>query len=413
MSDSQPSRRSYLIIVIALLLAVGLFVALRSTTHEAVDIRTSPVTHENLVSQVSTNGKVEPIQQFQAHAPASGVVQQVLVTVGQKVKAGQLLIRMEDSDTLARLATARSSVSTAAAASNDLNSGGTTTERISNAGELSRAQIELQQATQSLAALKQLQTKGAASAAEVQSAQSRADTARAALDTARTRSTTRASTPDSDRARDQLADARASLSAAQSAYQHVNIRAPFAGTVYSVPVSDYDFVPGGEDLLDVADLTRMHVLAYFDEPEIGKLAAGQPVRIVWDAKPGRTWHGHIEVAPTTVITYGTRNVGECLITVDDADGELLPNTNVTVTVTYSQRFNVLGVPREALHTEGATNYVYKVVNHRLQRTNVGVGALNLTRVEITSGITEQDVIALNPANSNRDLTNGLVVRAVE
>ena len=413
MSERQPSRRPYLTIAVVLLLAIGVVLALRSTTHEALEVRASPVTRENLISQVATNGKVEPIQQFQAHAPAPGVVQQVLVTVGEKVKAGQMLVRMDDSDTLARLATAQSSVSTAAAVSNDLKSGGSTTERISNAGDLSHAQIELQQATQSLTALKQLQSKGASSAAEVQSAQSRVDSAQAALTTAHTRSTTPASSPDSARARDQLADARAGLSAAENAYQRVNIRAPFAGTVYSVPVSDYDFVPGGEDLLDVADLTRMHVLAYFDEPDIGKLAAGQPVRIVWDAKPGRTWHGHIEVAPTTVITYGTRNVGECLITVDDANGELLPNTNVTVTVTYSQRFNVLSIPREALHTEGTANYVFKLVNGHLQRTNVGVGALNLTRVEITSGLSERDVVALNAANTNRDLASGLAVRAVE
>lgn len=413
MPDRQPSRRVPLTIIMVLLLAGGVALLLRSTTKETVDVRTSPVTRENLVSQVATNGKVEPIQQFQAHAPAPGVVQQVLVTVGERVRAGQMLVRMDDSDTLARLASAQSSVSSASAVSNDLQAGGSTTERISNAGELSHAQIEFQQAAQSLTALKQLQAKGAASAAEVLSAQARADTARGALDTARTRSSTPASRPDTARARDQLADAKAGLSAARNAYEHVNIRAPFAGTVYSVPVSDYDFVPGGEDLLDLADLTRMHVLAYFDEPDIGKLAAGQPVRIVWDAKPGRTWHGHIEVAPTTVITYGTRNVGECLITVDDANGELLPNTNVTVTVTYSQRFNVLSIPREALHTEGTTNYVFKILKGHLQRTTVGVGALNLTRVEVTNGLSEHDVVALNAANNNRDLAAGVAIRAVE
>src|SRR5258707_2963396 len=40
------------------------------------------------------------------------------------------------------------------------------------------------------------------------------------------------------------------------------------------------------------------------------------------------------------------------ISVDDARGELLPNTNVIVTVTTAQRFNALSIPREALHTDG-------------------------------------------------------------
>jgi len=182
--------------------------------------------------------------------------------------------------------------------------------------------------------------------------------------------------------------------------------------VYSIPVSQYDFVPAGEDLMDVADLNRIQVRAYFDEPEIGKLAVGQAVKIVWDAKPSQSWHGHISRAPSTVITYGTRNVGECIITVDDAQGDLLPNTNVTVTVTTSQRFNVLSIPREGLHTEGANDFVYRVVQGKLVRTPVKVGALNLTRVEITDGLTEKDTVALN-ATSNRDLSNGLAVKIVE
>jgi HlyD family secretion protein len=207
-------------------------------------------------------------------------------------------------------------------------------------------------------------------------------------------------------------DARAAVAAAESSYAGVYIHSPLSGTVYSIPVSQYDFVPAGEDLMDVADLNRIQVRAYFDEPEIGKLAVGQAVKIVWDAKPNQAWHGHISRAPSTVITYGTRNVGECIITVDDAQGDLLPNTNVTVTVTTSQRFNVLSVPREALHTEGASDFVYRVVQGKLVRTPVQIGALNLTRVEITGGLTEKDIVALN-ATSNRDLSNGLTVKIVE
>jgi len=163
----------------------------------------------------------------------------------------------------------------------------------------------------------------------------------------------------------------------------------------------------------VADLNLIQVRAYFDEPEIGKLVNGQKVRIVWDAKPDLAWHGHIVQVPTTVVSYGTRNVGECLIAVDDARGDLLPNTNVTVTVTLAQQKDVLSIPREALHTDGPLNFVYRVVNHKLVRTPVQLGAVvNLTRVEIASGLTEKDVVALSATN-NRDLTNGLAVKNVE
>lgn len=386
--------------------------AIRTFTREVVEIRASAVTHQNLLSTVSTNGRVEPIEYFQAHAPAPGVVAKIYVGVGQKVKKGDLLVKMDDSDVTARLATARSSLTTAEALANDQSKGGSQEERITLAGDLSRAQMQKQQAEKSLAALKQLQQKGAASSNEVAAAQQRLDVASSSLTSIQQRQTERYSTTDKNRVQAQVNDARAAVSAAQSSYAGVNIRAPFPGTVYSLPVSQYDFVPAGEDLMDVADLNRIQVRAYFDEPEIGKLAVGQAVKIVWDAKPNQAWHGHISRAPSTIITYGTRNVGECIITVDDAQGDLLPNTNVTVTVTTSQRFNVLSVPREALHTEGSIDFVYRVVQGKLVRTPVQVGALNLTRVEIMGGLTEKDTVALN-ATSNRDLSNGLNVKIVE
>jgi HlyD family secretion protein len=321
-------------------------------------------------------------------------------------------VKMDDADAIAKIAAANAAVHSAEATLHDVDQGGSQDERIGFSGDLSRAQQQQQQASKDLAALKALQKKGAASASEVDSAEQRLLTAESSVKGFEARSTQRYSTTDRSRAQAQLADARASLAAAQAAYANDNIRAPFAGTVYSIPVSNYDFVPAGENLIDLADLNKIQVRAYFDEPEIGKLAAGQPVKIVWDAKPSQSWHGHISRAPTTVITYGTRNVGECIITVDDARGDLLPNTNVVVTVTTSQRFNVLSVPREALHTEGG-DFVFRVINNRLVRTPVQVGVgVNLTRVEIVSGLTEKDTVALSAVN-NRELTNGLPVKIVE
>ena len=257
-----------------------------------------------------------------------------------------------------------------------------------------------------------LQQKGSASDAEVAAAQQRYDTATSSVDGLLARSKGRFSVQELAHAKDQVANAEAEQAAAQRSYAAANIRSPISGTVYSVPVSEYDYVPAGEDLLDIADLNLIQVRAYFDEPEIGKLAVGQQVKIVWDAKPNRTWHGHVEQVPSTVITYGTRNVGECLITVDDARGDLLPNTNVTVTVTTSQSKDVLSIPREALHTDGPQNYVYRIVNGKLARTTVQLGVVNLTRVEIVSGLNDKDVVALS-ATSNRDLSNGLPVKIVE
>jgi HlyD family secretion protein len=385
--------------------------AIRTFTRNAVEVKASEVTHQNLLKTTPTNGRVEPIEPFQAHAQTPGVVTKLYVQIGQKVKKGDLLLKMEDADAVSRLATANASLSTAQATSHDLQQGGSQEERLSIASDLNRAQQQKQQAETALAALHQLEQKGAASASEVAAAQQRLQSANATLLAIQQRQTDRYSATDRSKVQAQLSDARASVAAAQNSVGNANIRSPLNGTVYSIPVTAYDFVQVGQSLMDVADLNRIQVRAYFDEPEIGKLAVGQAVKITWDAKPNETWHGHISRVPSTVIVYGTRNVGECIITVDDAQGDLLPNTNVIVTVTTSQRFNVLTVPREALHTEGG-DFVYRIVQDRLVRTPVKIGITNLTRVEILGGLSEKDTVALN-ATSNRDLSNGLVVKIVE
>jgi len=412
MPTTETRRLNPLLLwVIFLTILVIAFIIARSSTRDVLEIKVEEVTRQNLVSSVSTNGKVEPIDEFQAYAPAAGVIAKVYVQVLQKVKVGDLLLKMDDSDAVAKLATANSTLRTAEATLHDLEQGGSQEEHITLTGDLSRAQLEQQQATKNLAALKQLEQKGAASPSEVAAAEQRLQAANSSLQGIQLRGTQRYSPSDKARVEAQVADAHAAVAAAENTYAAFNIRTPKAGTVYSIPVSTYDFVPAGETLVAVADLNKIQIHAYFDEPEIGKLAVGQAVKIVWDAKPNQTWHGHISIAPTTVITYGTRNVGECIITVDDARGDLLPNTNVVVTVTTAQRTNVLSIPREALHTEGG-DFVYRIVNNRLVRTPVQIGIFNLTRVEITSGLTDKDTVVLRAIN-NHELSNGLPVKVVD
>jgi HlyD family secretion protein len=394
--------------VVAAVVAAALLLYARMN-HRMVEVRTAEVDRESISSSVSTNGKVVPSQDFQAHAPSGGEVKELYVSLDEKVHAGQELVRMDDSEARRNVATAQANLALARSTLNAMEMGGTQDERIAEKGDLDAALTQQRQASSSLASLEKLQAEGAASANEISAARQRLADANAKVSQLQTRRTSRYSADELAAQRAQVAQAQAALDAALAGLAGVDVRAPFAGTVYAIPVSQYDFVSAGEALLDVADLTKLQVLAYFDEPEVGKLVDGQPVTIVWDAKPGMVWHGHIFEVPTTIVNYGTRNVGECLITVDDANGDLLPNTNVTVKVTTLHREDVLSVPREALHTLGTSNYVFKIVDGKLVKTAVGVGALNLTRVEITSGLNIGDKVALG-AKTDEELTDGLRVK---
>jgi HlyD family secretion protein len=406
----QESVRSRVWLWVLLAVAVLGAVLYLRMSHKTVEVVAAEVSRESISSAVSTNGKVVPTQDFQAHAPSSGEVKELLVSLNEKVRAGEELLRMDDSEARRSVAAAAANLASAKSTLTAMEQGGTQDERIASKGDLDAALAQQKQSANQLNALLKLQAQGAASANEVATARQHLSDATDKVNQLQTRKTSRYSADELNTQRAQVAQAQAALNAAQAALAGVDVHAPFAGTVYAIPVSQYDFVNAGDALLDVADLTKLQVLAYFDEPEVGKLAIGQPVTIVWDAKPGMVWHGHIFEAPTTIINYGTRNVGECLITVDDAKGDLLPNTNVTVRVTTKQHKDALSVPREALHTTGNSNYVFRIVDGKLVKTPVNVDVVNLTRVEITSGLSEGDKVALS-AKTDEELTDGLHIKA--
>jgi len=262
-----------------------------------------------------------------------------------------------------------------------------------------------------LEALAKLKSTGAASASEVAVAQQRLDTAEAGLRASEQSVSSRYSPAEVERAQAALADAEANLGAARQVVAQTAVRAPAAGTVYSVDAGATEFVEEGKRLLEMADLSHERVRAYFDEPDIGKLAVGQKIQIKWDGdpKPDHSWQGHIARMPSTVIIYGTRNVGEVLVEIDGGDGDLLPATNVTVKVTTFSEPNSLAVPREALHAENGKTYVYKVVGGGLVRTPVTTGSINLTQVAILSGLNEGDWVATG-TTSGQPLQEGIPIK---
>lgn len=384
---------------LAAIVLVIIFFLVRRLTREELPLRVAKATVGDLITTDSTNGKVEPQHNFEAHAPAPSTVKQLYVKAGDKVPKGKLLLSLDDASAVAQSVGALAALRGAQANYQAAQQGGPAEERYSLAGEITKAQMDRDQAQRDLETLQKLAAQGAAAPSEVASAQQRLEAANAALATLQKRQSGRYSPADMAHAKATLDQAQAAYAAANIVVTDSNVRAPFAGTVYSLPVSVSEYVSPGALLLQMADLTKLQVRAYFDEPEIGALRVGQPATIVWDALPNRKWHGRILSMPSTIINYqSTRNVGEVLLSVDDADGKLLPNTNVRVTVTEQSLSNVLTIPREALHSEGGKDYVYVLRGNNLRRQEVTKGALNLTQVQILSGLADNATVALSTTN---------------
>jgi HlyD family secretion protein len=380
-------------------------------SRDRLEIRAYPAEHVPLVSTISTNGRVEPEVNYEIHSPIATTVKVVYVQPGDEVAAGKLLMVLDDVQARARLASAESGVKAAQAALEAATHNGSQQERQMSAADGTRARLERDEARRGLDALTRLNSTGAASQNEVAEARQRLDAAEANLHALDQGANNRYSPAEMERARSALTDAEASLAAARQVVAQTVVYAPAAGTVYSLDAARTEFAEEGKLLMQVADLHHERIRAYFDEPEIGKLAVGQKIQIKWDAKPGRIWNGHIVRTPVTVVNLGTRSVGEVLVTIDDLDSELLPQTNVNVTATISSESNPLTIPREALRSENGKTYVFKVVKDGLQKTPVTIGTLNLTQVAILSGLVEGDQVATGSV-SGLPLREGVPVKVV-
>ncbi len=397
-NSSRPQPRGWWITALAILAAVIVLAAFVSHRDDGVQVRTAVVEQTAIRSLVSTNGKIEPVNNFEAHAPVSASVRRVYVKEGNSVKKGELLVVLDDAEARAQAARAQTQLKAAQADLSAAERGGSQEEMLSLEAQLVKASTDRDSAQRNLEALKKLDQEGAASAGEVREAENALARADAQLTFLRQKQTKRYSNSELARVAAQQTEAQAAYDAAQDVLAKSNIRAPFDGIVYSLPAKQGGFVAAGDLLLQVADLRKVLVRAFVDEPDVGRLAPGDPIEITWDAVPGRVWHSAVTAIPSTVKLRGSRNVGETTSIVDNQDLKLLPNINVGVTIVAAEHDKVLVVPREAVRVDDSKPYVLLVVGHELKRRDVETSLTNLTQVEITSGLSAKDVVAINASN---------------
>lgn len=398
MAEARTQTRRWLLWAALAAVLIVVFLAARSLLRERLPVRLAQVTHETLLYTTPTNGKVEPVVNYQYYSPIASTVKAVYAKEGDMAPKGKLLIKLDDEQARAQVAAAESGLKTAQAALYAATHNGTQAEQQASAAEVEQDKLARDQAQRDLDALSKLAAAGAAAPGEVTSARERVQTAEASLNAAETSQQGRYAPVDVARAQAAVVDAEAALAAAKHMEEQTSFYAPIKGTLYTLDAAPTEYSEPGRLLAELADLHHERVRAYFDEPDVGRLALGQEVTIRWEAQPGREWHGHVTQLPATIVEYTTRNVGEVLIDFDGSDDGLMPHTDVTVTVTVSSEANALSMPREALHEQNGKYYVFKVVNGQLKRVSVTIGAPTLTQVPILSGLNDGDTVATGTTN---------------
>src|SRR6202165_4763145 len=373
---------------------------------------------ENLVSSLSSNGKVEPLLPYVMRAQLDTFVEKVRATEGQTVKRGRVILELDVKDVAAKLSEAKGKLLRAQDDLRAAKAGGRTDDAARVAGALAKAQAErdrLQKNHEGLQRLikQQAATQDELAANDLALTKARAEVTRLA---AGKQEFDRSVKLDTDQAGLHVQQIENEVSALDEKVRQGRITAPADGTLYSLPVKAGDYVKLGDLLAEMADLHRVRVRAFIDEPELGALEANQPVKITWDALPNRSWAGKTEIIPKQVVARGTRSVGELLCSVNNDKLELLPNTNVNVRINSRERLGVLAVPRGAVEAQGGRRYVFVVKKNqlsvsksKLEKREIHVGIADATSYEVVSGLQEGEMVALP---GDVDLRDGMDVIVV-
>ncbi len=347
-----------------------------------------------LVSTLPTNGKVEPWLWQAVRAETGGVVSSAPVEDGQTVAAGAVMAGIADPTLQAETDAAQARLNEARANLATQEAGGKPAEFTDIDNSLARARFDLAQAQKVLASLERLVAQHASTQQEADAAREKVQQSELEIAGLEKRRRSLTSPTEVAAARARVGDAETALGLARKRAELSVVRAPMAGVVYGREVRPGSYLNAGDLVANVGRMDRLRVRVYVDEPELGRVAVGQPVTITWDALPGRQWHGEVDKKPVAVEALGSRQVGEVVCSIENEGRALIPGTNVNAEIRTAVVENALAIPKETLRHDAQGDYVLVLKGGAVERRAVKKGASNIAMVQVVEGLTDGDAVAL-------------------
>ncbi len=278
---------------------------------------TRPVETGDITVTVTATGTLEPVNQVDVGSELSGTVDQVLVDFNDRVRAGQMLARLNTDKLDADVVEARAALA-------------------SKRAKLKEAQATVQETRLAFERCEKLAQRQLCSGEELDTARAKAVRARAVAASAEA----------------EVAVAKATLEGKQTEQQKATIHSPIDGLVLLRQIEPGQTVAASLQapvLFTLAeDLTQMELHVAVDEADVGKVAEGQSAEFTVDAYPNRRFPAtitQVRFAPQTVdgvVTY------ETVLAVDNQDLALRPGMTATAVITVQRLEDATLLPNAAL-----------------------------------------------------------------
>jgi Cu(I)/Ag(I) efflux system membrane fusion protein len=186
----------------------------------------------------------------------------------------------------------------------------------------------------------------------------------------------------------------ARLNEERSVSQHIRVYAPTDGVIAMLGVREGDHVTSATDVMSIAELNKIWVIAEVFERQAAWVSTGQHAMVELDYLPGQMWHGSVDyVYPELDPKTRTLRVR---LRFENADEFLRPNMFARVTIHGDSTEEVVHVPREALIRGGSIDRVVVALGEgRFRSQPVQVGIESGDRVAILDGVAPGDPIVVS------------------
>jgi len=349
------SKRLLMFVVLVVALVGGGLFYYRS--HQAAKVPTpvtAEVTRGDVIAKVDATGTLAPVTTVQVGSQVSGTVKALHVDYNAQVRKNQVIAELDPSLFQTQVDQARATL-------------------IKSQSDVDRAKVEVDDSASKLKRAQELYDQKLISRNDLETAQSTAMQAEAALKSSEA----------------QVTQARASLNQAEVNLGHTIIRSPIDGTVISRNVDVGQTVAASMSaptLYVIAqDLTHMQVSASIDESDIGRIESGQPVTFRVDAYPQQTFRGTVKQVrldaktEQNVVSYTT------MIDVPNEDLRLKPGMTANVTVQTAMNQDALRVPNAALRFAPTPELFAALGQEPPQQLAGGVSGRGVTGAAGTAG----------------------------
>jgi HlyD family secretion protein len=398
--NGKKKRRKRLIYggiagALVLLITVGLIAATRGGT-KIDPSKLAKVEKGDLAKSVVATGKVEPITKVEVKSKASGIVEELLVDAGDRVKKGQLLAQLDKDEIQAQVDQAHAALSAAQANLSSANA------------DLARAKVDAEGPDVPL--LKRAYDRAVGMAKDGVVSESALEDAQKNYELALNKQNVSKAQVVVQRAKiaqaqAEVAQDQANLKQLEEQLSYTDITSPIDGVVLSRDVEMGDAVSSilvlGSSatlVMTLGDTSEVYVKGKVDESDIGKVYLGQPARIKVESFKDKTFSGKVTKISPMGVEKDNVTTFEVRVSINNPGGELKAEMTANAEILLEEHKNVLQIPEGALIYDKDKNASVQIPDPKakdgMRKIAVNIGISNGAKTEVLKGLKEGDQVIL-------------------